>query len=250
MAKEQQSVGGGADEQPATPYWGGLIAFTVAVLMVSWVLSLGGGPGWPWEPLRFALACAVFVAVATWRPRWAAIVVAVWAVIACPFAIGPGDYTDSSGDYVATAVPLGPPGTGVPSGPFRVDLGPVPVGEAWFTTPEKHYINGEMGDPSEDLVAWSIAWLPWPHVDRAKVGALNGNGTWQKPVELYRDGHPLVLTARRFLSTRFVFESRQFGLGWSRSWLSWLGWVLIVAAASRRVWQARAKPEPRRPRTW
>jgi hypothetical protein len=113
---------------------------------------------------------------------------------------------------------------GVPSGPHRAELGPIPLGPVWLRTPEKSYIDGESDDSDLDVVAWSVTWLPWPHVERDTV-----LGIFDEDAEdtiVAREGHRLVVRAGR--------ETRSIVFGLSTSWVTWLGWIGVLLAVRRR----------------
>src|SRR3954471_15599754 len=121
-----------------------LIALGVLILFVSVFGGIGGWTGWPWEPLRLWLACVATVAVLAWPRRAATLAVVAWAAVACPLTVRSGrsgkvDLADTS--RLAR---------GVPSGPHRAELGPIPLGPVWLTTPDKAYINGESDDADRD----------------------------------------------------------------------------------------------------
>ena len=216
----------------------GLGCLGLVVLLVSFLGVLGGWTGWPWEPLRFTLAFAGLAFVLSGPQRWAVATVAVWAVIASPVTIGPRGYTSYGGTTVGSVGPYSSS-----EGPFAIYAGPIPAGTTWLTTPKKGSIGGgESGDPTADLVTWSISWLPWPHVDRVKVGALSGTGDWQIPVEVLRDGHRLALASERFLGPGRQQEARAVGLGLSSSWVTWLGWVILIGCLASRLHTARRTP--------
>jgi hypothetical protein len=144
-----------------------------------------------------------------------------------------------------------PPGrlvaTGVPSGPYLVNAGPVPLGATAITAADKHYINGESDYPSHDLVAWSVTWFPWPHLDRTTVIGLGGTiDRWEYPsaIETRRDGSTLVLKSARYDPSAQTMrpEIRSLGIWPSLSLVTWIGWLAITLAwmlrTSRRVDQA------------
>jgi hypothetical protein len=191
------------------------------VLVVSVPATAFGWTGWPWEPLRFWLAAVAIGALRAWPRRAAVLAVVAWAAVASPLTVrsGPG------APVGATVLH-----TGVPSGPHRVDLGPIPLGPVWLRTPDKSYVNGESDDDDRDLVAWSVTWLPWPHVERDTV-----LGIYDEDAEdtlVTRNGHRLVVRAGR--------ETRRVVFGLSTSWLTWLGWIGILLAGRRRRRRHRA----------
>ena len=193
-----------------------LLALGVVILVVSIAPTVFGWTGWPWEPLRLWLACVAVVAVLAWPRRAATIAVVAWAAVACPLTVRSGGQIDrpAGADVLAR---------GVPSGPHRVELGPVPLGPVWLRTPEKSYVNGESDDDDLDIVAWSVTWLPWPHVERDLVLGIFDEDADSTVVA--RDGHRLVVRAGR--------ETRAVTFGLATSWLTWLGWLAILAGWRR-----------------
>ena len=203
-----------------------LLAFGVVVLAVSIVPVAFGWTGWPWEPLRFWLAGVTVVALLRGSPRAALVALVAWAAVACPLTVRSAA---GGGARVADAELLA---RGVPSGPHRVELGPLPLGPLWLTTPEKSYVNGESDDDDRDIVAWSVTWLPWPHVERDTV-----LGVFDEDVDstlVARGDHRILVRAGR--------ETRRVVLGLSTSWLTWLGWAAVLLALRRRRSQARRLP--------
>ena len=202
-----------------------LLALGVAALLVGLLPTVFGWTGWPWEPLRFWLACVVVVAVLAWPRRAATIAVVAWAAVACPLTVRSGGQTRLPAD--ATVLHRG-----VPSGPHRIDLGPIPLGPVWLRTPEKSYVNGESDDADLDIVAWSVTWLPWPHVERDTVLGIFDEDAGDTVVA--RDGHRFVVKAGR--------EARAVTFGLATSWVTWLGWAAVLVAWRRRRRQARRFP--------
>ena len=201
-----------------------LIALGVLILVVSVAPTIFGWTGWPWEPLRLWLAVVTIVAVRTWPRRTATLAVIAWAAVAAPLTVRSGragrvDLADTT--RLAR---------GVPSGPHRVELGPVPLGVVWTRVPDKSYVNGESDDSDLDVVAWSVTWLPWPHVERDTV-----LGIFDEDVDetiVARDGHRLVVRAGH--------ETRSIVFGPATSWLTWLGWLGVLLA-----WRRRRRRPPR-----
>ncbi len=201
-----------------------LIALGVVVLVVSLFGTVFGWTGWPWEPLRFWLAFVTLVAVRHWPRRAAVLAVVAWAFVACPLTVRSGR---SGRVDIASATRLA---RGVPSGPHRVELGPIPLGAVWLRTPDKSYVNGESDDDDRDVVAWSVTWFPWPHVERDTVVGVFDEDVGD--VVVARDGHRLLVRAGR--------ETRSVVFGLATSWVTWLGWIGILAAWQRRRHRAAA----------
>jgi len=200
-----------------------LVVLGVVVLVVSIVPTVFGWTGWPWEPLRFWLACVAVVALLTGSPRAALLALVAWAAVACPLTVRSAA---GGGARIADAELLA---RGVPSGPHRVELGPLPLGPLWFTTPDKSYVNGESDDDDRDIVAWSVTWLPWPHIERDTVV-----GVFDEDVDstlVGRDDHRILVRAGH--------ETRRVVFGFSTSKLTWVGWIAILVALRRR----RRKPQ-------
>jgi hypothetical protein len=203
-----------------------LIALGVLLLVVSLPATAFAWTGWPWEPLRLWLALVTIVAVRAWPLRAAVLAVVAWAAVAAPLTVrsGRAGKVDLGDATVLTR--------GVPSGPHRVELGPIPLGPVWMRTPDKAYISGESDDSDLDVVAWSVTWLPWPHVERDLV-----LGIFDEDAEdtiVARDGHRMIVRAGR--------ETRSVVFGLSTSWLTWLGWIGVLLAVRRRRRQARRLP--------
>jgi len=200
-----------------------LVVLGVVLLVATVLPTAFGWTGWPWEPLRLWLVCVTVVAVLTGSPRAALLALVAWAAVACPLTVRSAA---GGGARVAEAELLA---RGVPSGPHRVELGPLPLGPLWLTTPDKSYVNGESDDDDRDIVAWSVTWLPWPHVERDTVV-----GVFDEDVDstlVARGDHRILIRAGR--------ETRRVVFGLSTSWLTWLGWVAVLVALVRRRTTAR-----------
>jgi hypothetical protein len=138
--------------------------------------------------------------------------------------------------------------TGVPSGPFAVSAGGIPVADTWFAADDRAYLNGESDYADSDLVAWSFAWVPWPHVDRAEIIGLGGNviDFWfDDEVQVRRDGRDLLVSGDRHdpESNGERAEVRAIGVARTESDLTVFGWlVAILAAGARAARAARRSP--------
>jgi hypothetical protein len=143
--------------------------------------------------------------------------------------------------------------TGVPSGPFAVSAGDIAVAATWFAADDRAYLNGESDYADSDLVAWSFAWVPWPHVDRAEIIGLGGNviDFWfDDEVQVRRDGRDLRVSGDRHdpESNSERAEMRTIGLGRTHSDLTTFGWlVALMGAAARAARAARQSPRSAMP---
>ena len=217
-----------------------------------------GSTWWPWEPLRAWVALVAAVAVLAWSRRAAVVAVVAWALVAAPLVPAPssrGLSPQVPGTVIGTSTPdAGPPsGVGRPPGGFHaLRAGPVPVGATKLTRASKAYLNGEFGYARNDLVAWSLVLLPWPHVDRTNIGTLDGsaNKDWYPPVTLAREGDALLVAGQKRTSYDDYgapFEVKEFGWSLSGSGLTYFGWLLVALALLVRLLRARHSDAVRPP---
>lgn len=230
------------------PYGATLVAvLLVGLLPVSFVgLFFDKGMSWaPWEPFRAWLAIVATVAVLTWPRRAAAIAVVAWALVAAPLVPAasnrglsqevPGKVLSTSGLHRS-----------LPGGIHALRVGPVPIGGAKLARASKAYLNGEGGYAQNDLVAWSLVLLPWPHVDRTNITTLDGSAPedWFPPVTLARDGNALLVAGQQRTSYDEVgapFEVKELGWNLSGSGITYIGWLLVGIALTVRLLRARTR---------
>jgi hypothetical protein len=162
-----------------------------------------------------------------------------WALIASPLGVHPVEQALSGsapGRIVAT---------GLPSGPFSLWAGPVPVGSVRFHQ-ARAIFSGENA-PTGEILALGWLWLPWPHVDRVPI-IPTGNNTvdnWSFPEATHarRDGRNLYLTGTRATPTgKLGTDVRAIEFGLSPSWITWAGWLVIVF---QLFWRRGRPPEDR-----
>jgi len=227
------------------------------VVFLSGIWTLTGWTGWPWDPLRLALAISAAVAIATRRKLiWIPLLVA-WAAVACPvpltlrdegtrqtppgrvLALGTGEasYDDNTGEQR----PDGP----LPAVTEHTER--LPLGVVWARRRDRNYLNGEGGYTRADLVAVAVGWLPYPHIQRTAVAPLGGSNSddWRNEdqVELRRDGDRLYFAESSYelKGRKLTGELRRVALAPAPSAITWLGWVLVggfglvAAAAARRT---------------
>ena len=214
--------------------WWGLVVVCAAVLGLSWFGTFGGATWWPWEPVRICVLLVAAVAVAA-GPRTAAVLTLVtWAFVASPLAVEEQDlgFVEPQGNVLAT---------GIPSGPFLLRAGSFPTGATVFEAADKHYVNGEGSDADSELVAWSLVWLPWPHLDRTEIIGLGGNviDFWAYPdsVEVRRNRQRLAVTGTRYDDASHMeqSESRAIALRRTTSLLTLLGWLVLLLLLLARL---------------
>ena len=152
------------------PYWLVYVPIIMVVAAAAGCTSmLAGNTGGTYSLLRLAILLVVAGAVLFWR-RWrlhAVIGLALWAFVASPM--------------VTNRQFLGFQDT-PPPGLQPLSQAPALLrGDAWdsgvymATMAEKNYLNGEGSYAHADLVAWTVTWLPWPHLSRAQIIGIGGN---------------------------------------------------------------------------
>ena len=243
------------------PYGATLLGLLfVGMLPVSFVgLFVDPGMSWaPWEPFRAWLAIVATVAVLTWPRRAAVLAVLAWALVAAPLVPGvsnrglspevPGEVMSTPRRPLQNAPGAGP----LPGGVHALQAGPVPIGATRLSRASRGYLNGEGGYAQNDLVAWSLVLLPWPHVDRTTIATLDGSAPkeWFPPVTLARDGHALLVAGQKRTSTNEPggpFEVKALGWSLSGSGVTYIGWLLVALALLVRLLRARHSDAVRPP---
>jgi hypothetical protein len=129
-----------------------LIAYSAAVVLLSWPATLGGATWWPWQPLRVVIVGIAAVAVAFWSRRAAVVAICAWARVAAPWTVRQAQAYFAQG-AVAPGERLA---TGVPSRPFLLGNERAPLGLTVLRAAAKNYIDGEGYDADSELVAWSL----------------------------------------------------------------------------------------------
>jgi hypothetical protein len=211
-----------------------LIAYSAAIVLLSWPATLAGATWWPWQPVRLVIAS---VAVVAWSRRAAVVAICAWALVAAPWTVrqAPAYFARSA---VAPGERLA---TGVPSGPFVLRTERAPVGLTVLRAATKNYINGEGDYASSELVAWSATLLPWPHIDRTEIIGMGGNviDFWASPssVEVRRQRDRLLLAHNRYDDARGAEwpEVRPLGFGPSSSPITYLGWIAVLLSLAVRA---------------
>lgn len=233
------------------PYGATLLGLLfVGMLPVAFVgLFVDPGMSWaPWEPFRAWVAVVATVAVLTWPRRAAVLAVLAWALVAAPLVPGVssrGLSPEVPGNVISSTPSRVVPGSGrLPGGVHALQAGPVPIGATKLSRASRGYLNGEGGYAQNDLVAWSVVLLPWPHVDRTIIATLDGSAPteWFPPVTLARDGHALLVAGQKRASTNEPygpFEVKVLGWRLSGSGVTYIGWLLVALALLVRLLRAR-----------
>lgn len=194
---------------------------------------------WPWEPLRVCILLVTLAVVAgARRRRWMILVVCCWAFVASPLVITQDDRGFAT--RFPNAVPGEQIGQGVPSGPYAMNAGSVPVGLTKLSASPRFCLNGESSDPDSMLVAWTVTALPWPHIDRTRIIGLGGNfiDQWVYPerVVVHRDDHQLLVSGKRTDQAGAELpEVRALVWAPTHSAITVLGWTLLLAAVAARL---------------
>jgi hypothetical protein len=231
----------------------GFYAFLCAAVMLGTLPGLfSARTWWPWEPFRVCVLVAAIGFVLAGSRRAAVIAVIAWAFIASPLVI-----TQAPRGFLLRSSNLPPGellGKGVPSGPYAVYGGGVPLGLARFAKASRNYINGEGSYADANLVAWSVTLLPWPHIDRTRIIGLGGNviDYWALPdsIEVRRINHELVISGKRYPPGINETYPELRALVWARtrSAITVAGWLLLALAIGYRILRRNAaEGDPLRP---
>jgi len=203
-----------------------------AILVLTVIGRVGHATWWPWEPVRVCVALLAAAAVLSSSRRVAILLVCAWAFVASPLVVAQQD------EGVHGVAPGQVLAKGAPSGPFAMNAKNVRVGLTQLSVAQHNDPLGETAGST--LVAWSITFVPWPHVDRTTVIGEGTRDFWGAPslIETRRYGHDLlIVTGRRYDR---LPEIR--GLVWAptRSAITIFGWLLIGLALATRLLRRRS----------
>jgi len=240
----------------------------------------------PWQAFRASLLLLAVPIILSGPRRYAVVAVVVWAFVAGPLAVAPrlepprASVGEKVGVVRRVMTPLGDRYPLLPTpaqrreiqriikrregyqGPHVLYAGPIPIGLVQATTPETRSVILDGGGEQTELVAWSLVWLPWPHVDETHVAILGG-GSWffgdaQSLIELARDDVAVHRHGRRLLvrgwagatlpperdpyqprlgGNRRVVIGLSVGAG-TFLWLTVAGWAAVLTALGMRVFSS------------